>query len=130
MRPLIGPLAYLAALAGLLGGTFFAVVTFLSDPAVSEKETTTARVPPKHMKEADKNAALPRLFETRVGPPVIHPGPPGGVMPNRMTRAKVGQVSENQKATVARQPAFISQGRGTTTSPEETDLSSDHFFSR
>ena len=42
IRQLIGPLVYLGALAGLLGGTFFAVVTFLTDPAVSEKDRTAA----------------------------------------------------------------------------------------
>lgn len=58
------------SLAGLLGGTFFAVVTFLSDPAVSER---TARGQPKLMREANKEAPFPQLFETRVGPPLSTP---------------------------------------------------------
>ena len=130
IRPVIGPLAYVGALAGLLGGTFFAVVTFLSDPAVSEKETATARVPPKVVREAEQ-VALPRLFEKRIGPAVIHPGAPGGVIPNQMARVKAaGQVSENHRATLTRQPTLIDRARTMTTSSEETNSSIDHFFSR
>ena len=129
-----GPLAYLGALALLLGGTFFAVVTFLSFAADLDAETAVERLPPKPLRDSDKARPLPRLFETRIGPPVLHPSPPGGGPPPSQTagaKAKAnGQAREYRNATVTRQPIIIFQERRMTMSSEETNLSIDHFFKR
>jgi hypothetical protein len=128
-----GPLAYLGALALLLAGTFFAVVTFLSLAAEVDTGTAVERLPPKPLRDSEKARPLPRLFETRIGPPVLHPSPPGGgPTPNKTAVAKAkanGQAQEYRNATVARQPTLIFQEHRMTMS-SETDLSTDHFFKR
>jgi hypothetical protein len=133
LGPVNRSLAYLGTLALLLGGTFFGVVTLLSFAAERDAEAAIERLPPKLMRYSDKARPLPRLFETRIGPPVLHPSPPGGgPTPNKTAVAKAkanGQAQEYGNATVARQPTLIFQERRMTTS-SETDLSTDHFFKR
>jgi hypothetical protein len=128
-----GPLAYVGALTLLLGGTFFAVVTFLSFAAEVDTETAVERLPPRPLRDSEKARPLPRLFETKIGPPVVHPSPPGGgptLSKTAVVKAKAnGQAQEYRNATVTTQPTIIFQERRMTSS-KETDLSIDHFFTR
>ena len=134
LGPVSRTLAYLGNLAFLLGGTFFGVVTFLSFVAERDAEAAIERSPPpKLMRDSEKARPLRRLFETRIGPPVLHPGPPGGAFtPSQIAVAKAKadvRVRENRNAGRTQQPAEIFQGRGIP-GPGETDLSIAHFFTR